>query len=149
MEIGNRIRTFRESAGMSQQTLADLLFVSRELVCKWENGSRRPDYPAIERIANVFSVPPDEIADRNDVVFDELEECLPDGLQPDEERLLKILNEFVQGLSGRDRMLFLQRYYLLKPTSEIALLQETKENHIRTSLSRIRKRLRKYLKEKL
>ena len=39
-EIGQRIKRCREEQNLSQQQLADRLFVSRELIAKWESGSR-------------------------------------------------------------------------------------------------------------
>ena len=41
MTIGEKIAELRTDGGMSQQTLADMLFVSRDLVSKWENDTRR------------------------------------------------------------------------------------------------------------
>ena len=38
MELGRKIADLRNNINMSQQTLAELLFVSRDLVSKWENG---------------------------------------------------------------------------------------------------------------
>ena len=87
MNIGNTIAKLRAKNGLSQAGLADLLFVSRDLVSKWETGARRPDYPTIEKLAAVFGVPPDDIADRNDVMFKELSECMPDGAAVSEEDL--------------------------------------------------------------
>ena len=38
VELGRKIADLRNNINMSQQTLAELLFVSRDLVSKWENG---------------------------------------------------------------------------------------------------------------
>ena len=43
MDLGERIASARAEAGVTQQELAEMLFVSRELVSKWELGQRRPD----------------------------------------------------------------------------------------------------------
>ena len=38
----DKLKELREKANMSQQTLADKLFVSRSAVAKWENGNGVP-----------------------------------------------------------------------------------------------------------
>lgn len=68
MNIGSTITELRTARGLTQQAFADLLYVSRELVSKWENGTRRPDYDMIERLAQVLEVSPDAIVDKNDLV---------------------------------------------------------------------------------
>ena len=39
-----------------QQQLADKLYVSRQTVCRWENGSRCPDLITAKKLALPFSV---------------------------------------------------------------------------------------------
>lgn len=36
MEFGEKLRTLREKNGMTQQTLADQLYVTRQAVSRWE-----------------------------------------------------------------------------------------------------------------
>ena len=38
-------------AGLSQTQLADALYVSRDLISKWETGKRRPDRKMLEAMA--------------------------------------------------------------------------------------------------
>ena len=52
MDIGEKISRYRKQRGMTQKQLADMLFVSEDLVSKWECGSRRPDYGMIKAIAD-------------------------------------------------------------------------------------------------
>ena len=111
MDIGKAIAHLRAKHGLSQQELADRLFISRDLVAKWESGRRRPDYPMIEKIADVFSVSPDEIVDKNDITFEELSECLPDGIEVSGNELISLLNSFLKVLSSRDADMFMMRYY--------------------------------------
>ena len=77
MNIGKRIAELRTTNDISQQALADLLFVSRDLVSKWENGMRRPDYQTIERIAEVFRISVDSLIEKKDLIFEELSDCFP------------------------------------------------------------------------
>ena len=41
--FGKRIRALRQEKNLSQQQLADLMFVTRKTVSNWENGNRMPD----------------------------------------------------------------------------------------------------------
>ncbi|MBR2274466.1 MAG: response regulator, partial [Lachnospiraceae bacterium] len=50
------LRNIRTEKGLSQQQLANKLFVDRSSVAKWENGSRFPDAVIISRIAKVLDV---------------------------------------------------------------------------------------------
>ena len=54
MDIGGRIAELRKEIGLTQQELADRLYVSRQLVSKWESGDRRPDYKTVEKIAEAL-----------------------------------------------------------------------------------------------
>ncbi|CAK1239880.1 DNA-binding transcriptional regulator [Fructobacillus cardui] len=38
MEFGEHLKQVRKQKGMSQQTLANLLFVTRKTISHWENG---------------------------------------------------------------------------------------------------------------
>ena len=48
------IKKLRTEKGLSQQALADKLFVTRPTVARWENGSRLPDTAMISRLADVL-----------------------------------------------------------------------------------------------
>lgn len=43
MALSDKIKERREARHMTQQQLADRLYVSRQTVCRWENGTRCPD----------------------------------------------------------------------------------------------------------
>ena len=147
MDIGAAIAGLRNARGMSQQTLADSLSVSRELVSKWESGSRRPDYPMIERIAEIFEVDPDLIADKNGIIFEELSECVRGCDDISEERLSELVGRFLKSNNQKESGMFIQRYYYLKNTDEISRIFGVRENQVRSLLSRTRKKLRRYVKE--
>ena len=149
MDMGKRIAELRSTNGMSQQELSDRLYVSRDLVAKWECGRRRPDYPMIEKIAEVFGVSSDTILPKENMVFAELAECLCEDfvLSPDE--LVNLLNRFLQGCSAKNADMFMMRYYFLDSTKTIADAFGMSENHIRSRLSKIRKKFRHFIKEEL
>ncbi|MBR4336586.1 MAG: helix-turn-helix transcriptional regulator [Clostridia bacterium] len=149
MSIASAITALRTKAALSQQELADRLYVSRELVSKWETGSRIPDFGTIGAIAGVFRVSPEAIADRNALVFRELSDCVPQGISLPEEELTGLLERFLTRIPVREGDVFLNRYYFLKNTAEIAAKYRLGENHVRSILSKTRRKLAKYLKEEL
>ena len=147
MQTGRIITKLRTQAGLSQATLADTLFVSRELVSKWETGLSRPGRSMLEAMAGLFAVDPDELIDRDAVLSEELAAAFPAGYSPDADGLKRDLNAFLATLNERDRSVFIRRYYHLEEPNEIGEKFGIKDNYVRTILMRTRKKLTKYLKE--
>ena len=61
MKFGEAIKEKREKLGLTQQELAEKLFVSRQTVCRWENGSRCPDLVMAKKIALVLGIALDDL----------------------------------------------------------------------------------------
>lgn len=142
---GQTIQALRQQAQMTQEQLAERLFVSRELVSKWELGQRKPDIRLLREMAALFSVEIDVLAD-TDPFAGELSSCLPPDMALSEAEFAALLADFLAALSERDRNVFLRRYYYLETPAEIGKAFDVKENHVRSILSRTRKKLKKYLK---
>ncbi|MBQ7688787.1 MAG: helix-turn-helix domain-containing protein [Clostridia bacterium] len=147
MQTGQKIAKLRMGAGLSQARLADVLFVSRELVSKWETGRNRPDRNMLEALAKLFSVPFNELIDIDAILSEELSSALPEDYSPDPDVLKADLNAFLATLNERDRSVFIRRYYRLEEPFEIGEKYGIKEDYVRTILMRVRKKLKKYLKE--
>ena len=68
--ISNRIRALRTDRNLSQQQLADLLYVTRATVANWESGNRVPDINTLLRLSKVLNVGIydliDELEDRDE-----------------------------------------------------------------------------------
>ena len=54
MSLGETIRACRQSAGMSQEKLAERVGVSRQAVTKWEAGQSVPTGENLRRLAEIF-----------------------------------------------------------------------------------------------
>jgi len=61
MAFGNNIKKLREEKNLTQQQLADKLYVSRQTICRWENGSRCPDLITAKKLALELKVSMDEL----------------------------------------------------------------------------------------
>lgn len=147
MDIGRRIAEARTAANVTQQELADKLFISRDLVSKWEQGRRRPDHGMIERIAEALNVKPDSIITRSECVFHELQSCIPNGADIPQEKLSALISRFLRERPRKEADIFISRYYLLRSNAEIALRYGMGENQVRSRLSKTAKRLGQFLKE--
>lgn len=147
MQTGLMITKLRMRAGLSQAQLADALFVSRELVSKWETGLSRPSRKSLEAAARLFGVAPEDLMDRDAILSEELSSAFPPGYSPETEILRRDLNAFLATLNERDRSVFVRRYYHLEEPSEIGEKYGIKEDYVRTILMRTRKKMQKYLKE--
>lgn len=89
--------------------------------------------------------------DQTAVLLDELKECVPSGEVVEDivmaRELSSVISEFLSKQSKQDAALFLQRYFYLLPLSEAAEKVYLTETVAAMRLSRIRKKLRMYLKE--
>ena len=56
MEFKDKLKMLRKEKSISQQALADKIFVSRSAVAKWENGLGYPSEDSIGALAEYFSV---------------------------------------------------------------------------------------------
>ncbi len=51
MQFAQTLKNLRKEKGLSQQELADKMFVTRSTIARWENGSRLPDIAMIQRLS--------------------------------------------------------------------------------------------------
>ena len=77
VEFGEQLRRAREAKGMTQQSLAEQLYVTRQSVSRWECGDRYPDLLTTKKISRILEVSLDDllsgkemtkVAERNPVV---------------------------------------------------------------------------------
>ena len=61
MTFGEKLQDLRRRAGMSQDTLAERLDVSRQAVSKWERDETMPETEKLVRIAQLFDASLDEL----------------------------------------------------------------------------------------
>ena len=67
VEFGEQLRKAREAKGLTQQTLAEQLFVTRQAVSKWECGERYPDLPTTKKISEALDVSLDDLLSGKDM----------------------------------------------------------------------------------
>lgn len=148
MSLGTRIAELRTKHDMTQEELANRLFVSRELVVKWEKDSNRPGKEVLNDICNIFQVGSEYFESEDEYLARELNKCIPKGVDINGGKLLDLINEFLKTLPPKERNVFIRRYYFSETPEQIGEKYSIGKSYIYVCLSRSRLKLRKFLKEK-
>jgi len=61
VEFHEKLQELRKSRGLTQEELAEVLYVSRTAISKWESGRGYPSIDSLKGIATYFSVTIDEL----------------------------------------------------------------------------------------
>ena len=61
MEFNEKLQELRKQRGLTQEELAELLYVSRTAISKWESGRGYPNIDSLKAISKCFSVSLDEL----------------------------------------------------------------------------------------
>jgi len=68
MEFNEKLQDLRKQKGLTQEELAERLYVSRTAVSKWESGRGYPNIESLKAIANFFSVSIDVLLSGDEVL---------------------------------------------------------------------------------
>ena len=89
--------------------------------------------------------------DETDLIIDELADLIPSDYSLENDfisaQIVNEINRFLRMLPETENTIFVGRYYFAYSIKEIASTCGKSESHIRTLLSRTRKRIRKFLEE--
>ena len=69
MEFHEKLQELRKQKGLTQEELAQALFVSRTAVSKWESGRGYPNIDSLKAIAACFSVSVDQLLSGDEMLF--------------------------------------------------------------------------------
>ena len=61
MEFNEKLQELRKQRGLTQEELAEVLYVSRTAISKWESGRGYPNIDSLKEISKYFSVSLDEL----------------------------------------------------------------------------------------
>lgn|SRR5699024_249518 len=73
MEIGRQIKKYRTELKLSQEELADKIYVTRQTVSNWENDKNYPDIHSLVLLSSLFGISLDDLV-KGDVK--EMEEAI-------------------------------------------------------------------------
>ena len=68
MEFHEKLQELRKQRGLTQEELAQSLFVSRTAISRWESGRGYPSIDSLKAIAKFFSVTVDELLSGDEVL---------------------------------------------------------------------------------
>ena len=119
MEFNKKLQELRKQRGLTQEELAERLYVSRTAISKWESGRGYPNIESLKAIAKFFSVTVDELLSSGEVLT---------LAEEDNQRKEKHFRDLIYGLLdlGMAMLLFLpffaeKREGLVRSVSLIAL----------------------------
>ena len=68
MEFNIKLQEMRKAKGLTQEELAEALYVSRTAISKWESGRGYPNLDSLKALAKFFSVSVDELLSGDEVL---------------------------------------------------------------------------------
>ena len=84
-----------------------------------------------------------------EVLLDELQECMivqnSTEQRIEQQIITDSLNRFLESLDQESRMIFIERYWYMKPVKEIAQVWQCSESKVKSILFRTRKKLKVWL----
>ena len=61
MELQNQIKKYRTNMELSQEELAEKVYVTRQTISNWENGKSYPDIHSLLLLSNLFGISLDQL----------------------------------------------------------------------------------------
>lgn len=98
MEFNEKLQELRKQKGLTQEELAESLFVSRTAISKWESGRGYPNIDSLKAISRFFGITVDEL-----LSGDELLEIA----EKDTKRKEKHLRDLIYGLLDLSVVMFI------------------------------------------
>ena len=74
MEIGRKLKEVRMKANLTQEQVAEELFVSRQTISNWENEKSYPDIISIIKLSDLYSISLDELLKGDQKMINHLDE---------------------------------------------------------------------------
>ena len=68
MTLGEKLKKLRTDKNLTQEELAEILFVSRTAISKWESGRGFPNIESLKAISKYFSVSLDELLSGEELI---------------------------------------------------------------------------------
>ena len=128
VRVGEKIAKYRRQASMTQDDLADVLFVTRQALSKWELGISVPSTDTLLELCKLFKVSFEELL------------CLNDELEIDPDNIFQ----------GHDRMFIVNAickkeldvnipdvFYQFSPSERMIILKNIKEGKLETNIDEL------------
>ena len=73
MEFHEKLQELRKSRNLTQEELAEELYVSRTAISKWESGKSLPDIVSIIRMSELYDLSLDELLKGDATLLNKIE----------------------------------------------------------------------------
>lgn len=123
VEVGNKIAKLRKEFKLSQEELADQLYITRQALSKWENGTSIPSIDSLLELCKIFSISFEEML----CLQEENSEIDPDNLFTGHNRSYVI----DQIISGKIKVEIPNVLYQMSPTERLIILKAIKRGKIK------------------
>lgn len=74
MEIGSKLKEARTKAGLTQEKVAEEIFVSRQTISNWENEKSYPDIISVIKLSDLYDISLDILLKGDEDMMKHLEE---------------------------------------------------------------------------
>ncbi len=74
MEIGQKLKNARINSGLTQESVAEKINVSRQTISNWETEKNFPDIISVIKLSDVYSISLDDLLKGDQKMIDHLEE---------------------------------------------------------------------------
>ena len=68
MEFNEKLQELRKQKNLTQEELAEILYVSRTAISKWESGRGYPNIDSLKAISKFFSLSLDELLSSDELL---------------------------------------------------------------------------------
>lgn len=132
LRVGNKIASERKRCQMTQDDLASYLYVTRQLVSKWEQGYGLPTIDSVISLAKLFKISIDELL------------CLDDDYDIDENNLFRgrsreaVVSNIIK---GNIKVNLEDVFYLFSPQERLHLLKTVKSGKLDVNMDDLMPRL--------
>lgn len=98
MEFNEKLQELRKQKNLTQEQLAEQLYVSRTAISKWESGRGYPSIDSLKEISRVFSISLDELLSSEEILT---------AAQEDSRQRITHFRDLVFGLLDSSLVMFL------------------------------------------
>ena len=122
--VGNKITELRQAKNLTQEELADKVYVTRQALSRWERGQAVPPVDMVVELSRIFSVSFDELL------------CLNESFEVNKNDIFKnhdrqlIINWIV---SGQLEVNIPDIFYQLSPLERMTVLSKLRDGTINTN----------------
>ena len=98
MELNLKIQELRKQKGLTQEELAEILYVSRTAISKWESGRGYPSIDSLKAISEYFAISIDDLLSGKELIL---------AAEQDNRQKISRIQDIVFGLLDLAAVLFL------------------------------------------